>query len=79
MYAGHRPVHTWFLEITFIRMSVCFVRTCVCVHPQAVGNNSHEMKPGIQVVLYSDFSVQDLLSIELIGVALVTKRIAKGG
>ena len=60
------------------RYALC-ARVCVCVHPQAVRNNSHEMKPGIQVVLYSGFFVQDLLSIELIGVALVTKRIAKGG
>ena len=33
--------HTWFLEITFVRTSVCM---CVCVRPRAIKNYSHEMK-----------------------------------
>ena len=35
----------WFLEITFVRTSVC-VRACVCVcvRPRAIKNYSREMK-----------------------------------
>ena len=42
--AGRRPARAWFLEITFMRTSVC-VRACVCVSaPRAIKNYSREMK-----------------------------------
>ena len=42
--AGRRPARAWFLEITFMRTSVC-VRVCVCVSaPRAIKNYSREMK-----------------------------------
>ena len=35
-----RPVRAWYLEIVFVRMTVC-----VCVRPQAIKNHSREVKP----------------------------------
>ena len=35
VHAGHRPVHTWFLKIVSVRMSVCM---CMCVRPEAIDN-----------------------------------------
>ena len=46
--AGQRPVCTWFLKITSVRMYVCVcmcVCGCVCVRPPlAIKNYSREMK-----------------------------------
>ena len=47
--AGHRPARAWFLEIVFVKTSVCVcVCLCVCVcvsAPQAIKNYSREMNP----------------------------------
>ena len=35
--------HAWFLEITLVwDVGMC---VCLCIHPQAMKNHSHEMKP----------------------------------
>ena len=42
-FALLNQAHAWFLEIVFVKMSVC---VCVCVSaPQAIKNYSREMKP----------------------------------
>ena len=78
-YAGQRPEHTWFLEITFVwevGMHVC-VCVCVCVCPQAIKNYSHEMSLNNQSnkSYFFSFYIRHLLSILLKGVALVTKHV----
>ena len=35
-----RPVHAWFLEITFVQKHMYVY---VCVHPEAINNYSREM------------------------------------
>ena len=40
---AHRPARAWFLEIVFVKMSVC-VGVCVSA-PQAIKNHSCELKP----------------------------------
>ena len=65
-------MHAWFLRIAFVRMSVC-----VCVStPRAIKNHSREInpeKPIKQVLLLFGFFVRHLLSILLMGRALVMK------
>ena len=60
-----------------MRVCVC-AYVSVCVRPRAIKNYSREMKseyPIKQVLLPFSFSVWHLLSILLMGRALVTKRV----
>ena len=72
-HAGQLPVRAWCFKITFVRTLVC-----VCFHPRAIKNRSCEMKPKQpinQALLLFSFFVRHLLSILLMGGALVSKHI----